>query len=1850
MAGVITNIIKTIFTTSGADDAVGATDRLGRAQTRLGNASAGNGRQFAAQASGLGGLVGAYAGAAATVFALQAAFSALANAARAEQTFQGLNALASSVGVNGQALAASVRDLTNSQLTLTEAASQINLGISAGFSTTQIEGLTGVAMKASRALGRDLTDSMTRVVRGSAKMEAELLDELGIYTKIEPATRAYAASIGKSVSSLSEFERRQAFANAVIAEGERKFSSINTTIPTTAEKIEAFGAKILDLTTQLGILTANTLAPLADFLTNNVAAAFSVLGIAISLAAGKGIQVLSAGFSALTASITNAGLSAENFVRKITGIQGTAANASTAIKTLTADMLRLNDAEKARFAAIQGTAAVRNLSKSEIKESNALINKSITAIRSEISAEETRRNTAMAALNASSGNVAAKRADFEAAKANVRTLQQQGASTAALTTAQSQLASAQGKLGAATAAFNSVQANNISTVTASRAAILGLNADVARLNTTLASTIPAATGARAAIAGFLAASTRVVASVATGFTGLFTGIIGAASKLFFLTSIITLIGSSFANAIGKGEEFQALLKRIGEAAKGIFSNTGKTKAKNAIQGITAANLAELEKTDSALRDIDSFTFKKKILGFEVDVTKTKEELASEVTSLLAQASQGFKKTIAESATSGKAIGAAIGGNILGPLLRFIPVIGPVIGTLLGRTIGTAIGAGIGTIWDYFTEVPPIPEELATKIRSQFADSLRGLDDDIQDKLVTVLGTLEQRYGSAARFDPAARAALKTQQKLVLEGGKYLNDIEAVSELMLATGQTADKIVKNFQFDDAERQVSYISLAFTKLAGKPFTFKFIDLQDESLKKLTKMKYQIEIPASLNFEGVDSEITDTAMSALPAIYASSNRDMDKSLQILKDTLSNTFNAPEDVTSIDNLITKLKAMPTEELFAVSKGFKTLQKPIEEATGAYNSYNQAALRSLEVQRELYNEAYSGNITAEGFTQGISNSKQAIIEAERGYFAVTQQIRLLEAELAKIKDPDIAAGLSQYIKELKIAQIETDSNLITQREITKELLAQENVIKNIATLSGFFKSFAKEAKNALTLELEFATVGSENPLATQIGYLSQFVTATEEEIRKYSILSEQLEPLALSDSEKQKILTTPLEDAQTLAMELNDAGKGFSATVTGLGLRLTTNLGKEGQEATESLYLLEGSAGKLAETTIAAAEAITQLVRQAVENLPQYLDEKTKEIATIISDSKKEIASIAKEEILLSIKFESNKAEILRDIEIIKQQSIIEQLELDLDLSKAKVDSGKLTEMQGVAEENTLRQKLLQEQRDLITIERDNELAAIEDRRELMIAESDGRLAAIREEAAAQVKVLTDNLAYVNGLAVMYQAVVTAMDSSADRQVTGIIQAGNSVSDSWATTLKSGATALNSAIVAGLAKSTQFTNDVEGASAQIPDLSIPSLTAVTDKAKEFAETTAKGIEAIGLAEAARIEAEEKARKRAGELLDRESEKALANYNARIAANDKLGLIESENAIAREKKAKEEAEKDKKKDEKDKFENRMAEMISSFNGAVESAFMSLYNLALTGEGSIKEIIGGLFQSIAEEVYKQTIATPLSNIISSWLGGAVQKLTGGTDIVGSSLQGVVGSAAGATGDALLKNPIGDKAADAGAKAITDMGTKMSGALNGVGATVNAAANAGATAIQGTGNILATTTRTSTGVVATANTAGATTLMSSLGPILAVLAVIAAIIAIFGGKKGGGSKSNNAAEERAKALAQSNTNTFGSIPQMASGGMMRDRVPALLEPGEFVIRKPIARKIGASNLAAMNATGKTQAPATTVNIKNEGTQKDAQASPPRFDGDKYVIDIIMRDLSTNGPIRRTLRGGV
>ena len=102
--------------------------------------------------------------------------------------------------------------------------------------------------------------------------------------------------------------------------------------------------------------------------------------------------------------------------------------------------------------------------------------------------------------------------------------------------------------------------------------------------------------------------------------------------------------------------------------------------------------------------------------------------------------------------------------------------------------------------------------------------------------------------------------------------------------------------------------------------------------------------------------------------------------------------------------------------------------------------------------------------------------------------------------------------------------------------------------------------------------------------------------------------------------------------------------------------------------------------------------------------------------------------------------------------------------------------------------------------------------------------------------------------------------------------------------------------------------------------------------------------------------------------------------------------------------------------------------------------------------------------------------------------------------------------------------------------------------------------------------------------------------------------------------------------------------------GGSRRFAAGGAVRarDRVPALLEPGEFVIRRPMAKAIGGPALNQMNATGNTLTPPNIqVNLNNQGVPKNAQSKPARVEGDKIIIDMITRDLRNNGPIKKSLR---
>ena len=226
-----------------------------------------------------GGLVAAYATMAANAFAVSAAFNALREAAQVEQVIKGLEIQGARTGQALTITGQRVQELSGFTLSLGEAMQSTAQAAAAGFSTETIERITKSAADASAALGRNMPDSMDRLVKGLTKMEPELLDELGAMTKLSEATRLYSLQTGKAEGSLTGFERRTALSNAVLTELELKFGGVAEEANSTARAYDRLAATFKDTTNGILNFVSSGLAPLLSFLNQNKLA-LAAVGVA----------------------------------------------------------------------------------------------------------------------------------------------------------------------------------------------------------------------------------------------------------------------------------------------------------------------------------------------------------------------------------------------------------------------------------------------------------------------------------------------------------------------------------------------------------------------------------------------------------------------------------------------------------------------------------------------------------------------------------------------------------------------------------------------------------------------------------------------------------------------------------------------------------------------------------------------------------------------------------------------------------------------------------------------------------------------------------------------------------------------------------------------------------------------------------------------------------------------------------------------------------------------------------------------------------------------------------------------------------------------------------------------------------------------------------------------------------------------------------------------------------------------------------------------------------------------------------------------------------------------------------
>lgn len=262
---------KVALTAKQAAKAFGETGRAAQTADRnlkgAAQASANGTKNFAKMSQGIsGGLVPAYATLAAQIFAVSAAFNFLKNAGNLSSLQKGQRAYAASTGVAMRTLTNDIIAATDAQVSFQDAAQAGAIGVAAGLSTQQITELGTAARDASVILGRDVTDSFNRLIRGVTKAEPELLDELGIILRLKDATNAYAESLNLNADDLTQFQKTQAVTADVLEQAQSKYSRIIDIVDPGVNKFNQLGKAFDDIVNNLKEFAASLAGPIADLL------------------------------------------------------------------------------------------------------------------------------------------------------------------------------------------------------------------------------------------------------------------------------------------------------------------------------------------------------------------------------------------------------------------------------------------------------------------------------------------------------------------------------------------------------------------------------------------------------------------------------------------------------------------------------------------------------------------------------------------------------------------------------------------------------------------------------------------------------------------------------------------------------------------------------------------------------------------------------------------------------------------------------------------------------------------------------------------------------------------------------------------------------------------------------------------------------------------------------------------------------------------------------------------------------------------------------------------------------------------------------------------------------------------------------------------------------------------------------------------------------------------------------------------------------------------------------------------------------------------------------------------------
>lgn len=161
--------------------------------------------------------------------AVKTAISAVADAEGIKAVNAQFELLATNAGVASEKLREGLAKTSGGLIDETDLLKLANKAIvEMGASAAKLPEIMELARKATSVFGGELSQNFEMLSTAVATGNVRMLKHMGIVIDTQKATRDYAASIGASVSELTQSEQHQAILNAVLAKGRTAFQGVNT--------------------------------------------------------------------------------------------------------------------------------------------------------------------------------------------------------------------------------------------------------------------------------------------------------------------------------------------------------------------------------------------------------------------------------------------------------------------------------------------------------------------------------------------------------------------------------------------------------------------------------------------------------------------------------------------------------------------------------------------------------------------------------------------------------------------------------------------------------------------------------------------------------------------------------------------------------------------------------------------------------------------------------------------------------------------------------------------------------------------------------------------------------------------------------------------------------------------------------------------------------------------------------------------------------------------------------------------------------------------------------------------------------------------------------------------------------------------------------------------------------------------------------------------------------------------------------------------------------------------------------------------------------------------------------------